>query len=700
MLQNRNVIWLVATAGSIYPVAYAAEKHELHTLPEIVVFGDPLSDVDAHIVQPVEVLTDEELLRRDVRSIGETVSQELGVSSADFGPSVSRPVIRGLTGSRVRVLEDGIGTMDVSTVSADHAVAVEPIFAEQVELFRGPATLLYGSGASGGIVNVVNNRILDAVPDTVAGQLYGHYDSVADGFLGAFEFDGGIGDIALHIDGMKRDTDDYDIPGFGSIEPDADESRGILENSDSDTENFAGGASYIGSRGFIGFSVSYMDNQYGLPGGHHHEEAEEHHEEEEEHHGELGDVGIAQEQTRVDLKAALQEPLPWLREVKIRWGYNDHEHVEREGGAVGTTLNNEEWEGRVEIIHQPLGPWDGVIGVQYRNRDFSSTGEEAFVPASELESIAVFAFEKVDFGALHVDLGLRYETQDTEALGAPSSVDHDLISVSGGATWGYRDGYELGFGISRSQRAPSLEELFSDGPHLASNTFEIGGPTLDDETSLNFDLYWRKVSGPLTVQANLFYNRIDEFVFLSENDLNHDGAPDRVDADFNGNPAEILPPDREEQLLLVSHVQGDADFWGFELEAQYRLLDSHRGTVHARVWTDYVSGELDAGQDLPRITPLRYGGSLDWSWEAWYGAIDVMRVTKQEDTALLETETAGYTLLTLRADYTLPMGRRDVTLFARGTNVLDEKARRHTSFLKHVAPLPGVSALVGLRATF
>ena len=686
MLQYRNVIWLMAAAGSIHPVAYAAEKHESHRLPEIVVSADPLGDVDAHIVQPLDVLIEEELLRRDVRSIGETVSQELGVSSADFGPSVGRPIIRGLTGSRVRVLEDGIGTMDVSTISADHAVAAESVFAEQVELFRGPATLLYGSGASGGLVNIVNNRILDTVPGTVAGQLYGHYDSVADGFLGAFEFDGGVGDIALHIDGMKRDTDDYHIPGFGSIEPDAEESRGTLEHSDSDTQNFAGGASYIGSRGFIGFSVSYMDNQYGVPGGH--------------HEGEAGGLRIAQEQTRVDLKAALQEPLPWLREVRFRWGYNDHQHLELEGGAVGTALNNEEWEGRIEVIHQTLGPWDGVIGVQFRNRDFNSTGEEAFVPSSELGSIAIFVFEKRDFGALHVDLGLRYEYQNTEVLGVNSNADHDLISVSGGATWDYRDGYELGFAISRSQRAPSLEELFSDGPHLASNTFEIGAPTLDDETSLNLDLYWRKVSGQLTLQANLFYNQIDDFVFLSEKDLNHDGVADRVDADFNGNPAVILPPAEDEQLLLVSHAQGDADFWGFELEAQYRLLDDHRGTAHARVWTDYVSGELDAGRDLPRITPLRYGGSLDWNWEPWYGGIDVMRVTKQEDAAPLETETAGYTLLTLRAEYTLPMGRRDVTLFARGTNVLDEKARRHTSFLKHLAPLPGVSALVGLRATF
>ena len=668
----------------MYPATYAAEKHDSHVLPEIVVSADPLGDVDAHIVQPLDVLDERALLRRDVRSIGATVSQELGVSSTDFGPAVGRPIIRGLTGSRVRVLEDGIGTMDVSAVSADHAVAAESVFAEQVELFRGPATLLYGSGASGGIVNVVNGRILDHVPDAVEGKVYLHYDSVAHGFLGAFEFDAGKSNFAVHIDGMKRDTDDYDIPGFGSIDPDADEIEGTLVNSDSDTENFSGGMSVIGGAGFLGFAVSHLDNEYGVPGGH--EKGEE--------------LRIAQEQTRVDFKAAWHKPLPWLREIKTRWGVNDHEHREMEGGEVGTVLTNEEWEGRVEFIHATFGAWDGVVGMQYRNRDFSSSGAEAFVPPSALESMSVFVFEKGDFGAWHFDLGLRYEYQDAEASGITARPDHNLISVSGGATWDYRDGYELGFAVSRSQRAPSLEELFSNGPHLASNTFENGDPTLDEETSVNFDVYWRKVSGRFTVQANLFYNQIDAFVFLLKNDLNGDGVADRVERDFTGDPVDVLPPDENDELLLFNHTQGDADFWGFELEARYRLLDDYRGTLDGRLWTDYVSGELDQGGDLPRITPMRYGGGLDWRRASWYAAMDVMRVTKQDSTAALESETSGYTLVTLHAGYTIQLGRTIVTLFARGTNVLDEEARRHTSFLKDSASLPGASGLLGLRVSF
>ena len=684
MLRQDKHYWLMIAATAVFPATYGAEKHDSHVLPEVVVSADPLGDVDAHIVQPLDVLGEDELLRRNARSIGETVSQELGVSSTDFGPAVGRPIIRGLTGSRVRVLEDGIGTMDVSTVSADHAVATETVFAEQVELFRGPATLLYGSGASGGLVNVVNNRILDHVPDTVEGEVYAHYDSVADGLLGAFELDAGAGNFAVHIDGMKRDSDDYDIPGFASIAPKAGETSGTLANSDSATEGYSAGTSLIGDNAFIGVVVSYLDNQYGVPSEQPVEEA----------------VRIEQEQTRIDFKAALNKPLPYLRKIKTRWGYNDHEHIELEGAAVGTVLTNKEYEGRVELIHEAFGAWGGVVGIQYRNRDFSASGEEAFIPSSDLESIAVFIFEKGDMGALHFDAGLRYEHQDAAASAISAIPEHDLFSVSGGTTWDYRDGYELGFAVSRSQRAPSLEELFANGPHMASRTFEIGNVALERETSVNFDVYWRKVSGRLTMQANVFYNQIDAFVFLRENDLNRDDVADYVAEDFAGDPADIFTSGAGDNLLLVNYVQGDAHFWGFELEARYRLMDNRHGTLDGRLWTDSVKGELDDGGDLPRITPPRYGVTMEWNRATWYAIIDVMRVAEQDNTAALESKTSGYTLMTLNAGYTRNFAGADVTLFSRLTNVLDEEARRHTSFLKDSAPLPGVSAVLGLRARF
>jgi iron complex outermembrane receptor protein len=690
-----------ALLGVSVPLCAADDPHRVaDTRPpieEIVVTADPLSEVDAHMARPVEVLTEDALLQRDSRSIGEAVSRELGVSSSDFGPSVGRPIIRGLAGARVRVLEDGIGTMDVSTISVDHAVSVESVFAEQVEIFRGPATLLYGSGASGGLVNVANHRIPDAVPEKLAFDLYGHYDTGSDGWLGAFEADAGAGPFAVHVDGMKRDTGDYDIPGFAEIAPEEGETSGSLENSAADAENLTGGASFIGTRGFIGVAVSRFTNLYGVPGGHHPEEESGGGAAEEEESG----VRADQAQTRVDLKGELEAPLPWVRRVRTRWGYNDHEHRELEpSGETGTELLNEEWEGRVEVIHEPIGAWDGVAGFQYNHRDFTSIGEEAFVPPSKLEAVGVFLFEKADFGAWHVDAGLRYEHQNADADSIGAATEHDLLSVSGGASWEYLEGYQVGLSVTRAQRGPSLEELFSQGAHLATNTFEIGDASLEEETSLNFDLHWHKTTGALTLQANVFYNRIDDFIFLEETDLNGDGFPDHVEEDFDGDPASILPADETEAPLLVNHVQRDAEFWGFELEGVYRLIDDDRGAVDLRLWTDYVRGELDGGDDLPRITPMRFGGSLDWSRGPWYAGIDVMRVADQDDTARLETETDGYTMLGIHAGYTVEGGPATWTVFAHGANLLDEEARRHTSFLKDVAPLPGVTGVIGVRVSF
>jgi iron complex outermembrane receptor protein len=677
------------------PARAAEDSHRASTrskekLEEVIVTADPLGGIDSHIARPVDVLDADALLQRDARSIGETVSRELGVSSSDFGPSVGRPIIRGLAGARVRVLEDGIGSMDVSTISVDHAVAVESVFAEQVEIFRGPATLLYGSGASGGLVNVSSNRVPSQIPAESTLDLYGHYDTGSNGWQGAAELETGAGPFALHADGMKRDSDDFDIPGFAELEPDPDEEPGTLENSAVDTEHYAGGVSYIGERSMVGVAVSRMDNLYGVPGAHHHEDGAEPEAE--------GGVRIDQGQTRVDIKAALDNPLPGIAELKTRWGHNDHVHKELEGsGEVGTELLNDEWEGRVEAVHEPIGDWNGVLGFQYNQRDFDSSGEEAFVPDSALESFAGFLFEKADYGDWHLDAGLRFEHQDADVIAGTAAARHDLFSLSGGASWEYSEGYQLGLSITRAQRAPSLEELFANGAHLATNTFEIGDAGLDEETSLNFDLHWHKTAGRLGLQANVFYNRIDKFIYLRENDLNGDGFADHVEEDFSGDPDDILPPDETEEPLLVSHVQDDTEFWGFELEATVRLLDDTRGALDLRLWTDYVRGQRTGGSDLPRITPLRFGAGLDWSRAAWSAGVDVMRVAEQDHTAPLETATDGYTMLGLRADYTMDLGPAAWTWFARASNLLDEDARRHTSFLKDRAPLPGLSGVLGVR---
>ena len=705
-------------------------------MEEIIVTGDPLGDVDAHLMMPVQVLGRDELESRSIRNIGEAVANELGVTTSDFGTAVGRPIIRGLAGSRVGILENGTSTMDVSNIGADHAVPTEPAFARQVEIFRGPATLLFGSGAIGGVVNVVNDRILKYVPETLEGDFSLQYETVSDGVNGAGSFNFGTGNFALHLDGMKRHANDYKIPGYAELDRDPEEEmeKGVLENSSIESESVALGASWVGERGFIGLAVSRLDSNYGIVGGHdhgedelldevdldmeqdhhedeeHHEDAdnhdeEEHHEDgddhdEEEHHGEEGDSRIDLGSTRYDFEASVNEPVSGIHRIRTRWTYTDYNHDEVEAnGAVAVTFLNEEVGGRVEIVHHPLGGWQGAFGVQYHNKDFSAVGEEEYVLPSKLESSAAFLLEKNDLGKWHVELGARYEHQDASSA-AGEGTSHDLFSISGGLNWSYHKGYELGLIVTHAQRAPSLEELYSGGPHLATVTFEYGDSELGKEKSTNIDLYWHKTTGLLTLTANLFYNRISDFIFLKEQDLNGDGIADWVHDDFAGDPADILEPGQDGTHLLVAQVQQNADFMGFELEAVAHALHGDYGVLDVRLWADYVEGKRSDDVSLPRITPWRYGAGMTYFQGPWYGSLSYTRVNKQNDTALFETSTRGYHDLNLYVSYRISHGDNDVTLFVSAANLLDEEIRRHTSFVKELAPMPGRSGIFGVRVSF
>ena len=744
--------------------AHTAEGYEY--IEEITVTADPLGDVDAHLMMPVRVLGKDELETRSIRNIGEAVANELGVSTSDFGTAVGRPVIRGLAGSRVGVLENGISTMDVSNIGADHAVPTEPGLARQVEIFKGPATLLFGSGASGGVVNVVNDRILKYVPDTLEGDISLQYETVSNGVNGSGSFNAGAGNFAFHLDGMKRYSRDYDIPGYAVLnrDPDDEMEKGVLENSSIKSENVSLGVSWVGERGFMGFAVSRLDSNYGILGGHHHgaedhfdeidmdldhhddeddhengedHEEDEHHEdgddhdeednhdeeddhenggdhEEDEHqededghehdeadHGEEeGRPRIDLGSTRYDFEASAYEPFSGIHRIRTRWTYTDYNHDEVEGnGDVAVTFLNEEVGGRVEIVHHPLAGWQGAVGIQYHHKDFSAVGEEEFVLPSELESIAAFVLEKNDLGKWHMEFSARYEHQDTSSE-TGDKTSHDLFSLSGGLNWGYHDGYELGLIVTHAQRAPSLEELYSEGPHLATVTFEYGDSELGKEKSTNIDLYWHKTAGMITLTANLFYNRISDFIFLKEQDLNGDGIADWVHDDFAGDLADILGPGVDSTHLLVAQVQEKADFMGFELEGVVHALHGDYGALDVRLWADYVEGERSDNVNLPRITPWRYGAGMTYFLGPWYASVSYTRVNNQNDTAPFETSTRGYDDLNLYASYRISHGGNDVTLFASASNLLDEEKRRHTSFVKDLAPMPGRSGIFGVRVSF
>ncbi len=642
------------------------------SLKPVIITADPLRGAQTDVTRPVLILSRDRLQARDLRSMGEAVSQEPGVSSSDFGPAVGRPVIRGLGGARVRVLEDGIGTMDVSTVSPDHAVAAEVLFADQIEIFRGSSALLYGSGASGGVVNIVNRRIPEQVPEEAGGDLYGHYSSVADNLTGAFRLNTGAGRFAWHLEGMQRRAGDYSIPGFAQTQPGPGAKKGRVENSDVRTKNFSSGLSYIGEQGFLGVAVSRFINHYGVPGN------------EEK-------TRIRQKQTRFDLKGALDHPLPGLQKIKLRGGYNNHAHRESGDEEDETLLMNREWDGRFEVLHQPLGNWEGVLGLQYQNRNFFSTGGETFVPDAHMDSLGMFLLEKRNIGRWLVEMGGRFEQQWTERREDGFKTGHGVFSVSGGITWKFIEGYSLRYSISHTVRAPALEELYSSGPHPATNSFEIGKTTLLNEKTSGADLSLSRQEGDLDWTLNLFANRVNNFIFLRESDLTGDGLPDRVS--IRGIPD-------QNGLLLLNYEQRNASFLGAEFETTAHLLHDHHGRLDVRLWADYVRGRLSGGGYLPRMTPLRFGSAFDYVRGPWRGRVDVMRVHKQTDTAPLETDTAGYTMLNVQLDYRFDRGRINYNLFMRGANLLNEEARRHTSFLKDQAPLPGRSGLAGVRINF
>lgn len=648
-------------------VAQDDDPHaELDTLT--ITARPPGSQSLEHTAQPVSILTGENLERHRAGTLGETLNSEPGVTGSHFGAGASRPIIRGLDGPRVRVLQDGVGTLDVSTISADHQAAVEPFQAEQIEIMRGPATLLYGSGASGGLVNVVTGRIPEYLPDFNA-DLLGQYETVNNGRTTGLRARGSVEQFAFHFDGLKRDAGNYEA------------ADGEIENSFVETENANFGTSWIGNRGFFGFSYGRYETTYGIPPEEDHDDAGGHGHEE---------VFIDLVQDRFDAAGQIEKPFNGMRSINFRVGYNDYMHTEFEGpGEAGTIFENRAWESRLEFNHAPVGPFIGTAGIQFQDRDFDAIGEEAFVPPAQQQSVGLFLFEDTDWRNWHFELGGRYEHQmiEPDVPGYTGDIEHNVYSLSAGALWDFTPGYSVGLNVTRAQRAPALEELLANGPHLATGTFELGTSTLDAETSSNLDLGLRKTDGRLTWRTNVFLNYIEDFIYLASQDNNGDGNADTVDEE--GNPGG--------ELLLVNYTQADALFYGVEAEAMLNLFDNNSGSLDARLFGDWVRARLSGGEDLPRISPARLGLGLDWHRGSWQADIEGIHVFEQQDTAPLETATDSYLMLNAGLGYALTAG---MELSLRGSNLLDEDARRHTSFIKDRAPLAGRSVMAGIQLSF
>jgi len=626
------------------PVEKEVKKGE-----KIEVTASPLGRAETELAQPATVLREEDLRRKRAASIGDTLSQEVGVQSSAFGPGAGRPIIRGLDGPRIRVLENGLGTLDASTVSPDHMVVTESLHAEQIEILRGPASLLYGSGAIGGVVNVVSNLIPRAAPEKFTGSIEARAGSANRERTGSANLNGGSGTFAWHFDGFRRSTDDYRIPG------------GRLADSAVDARGGGMGGSFVGSRGYFGAGVSRTDSVYGIPSGE--------------------GTRIDLRQNRFEAAGELASALPGVEQLRFRIGHSDYRHREIESsGETATIFTNGATEGRVEIRHREMGGIKGTIGAQVHQQDLAAVGEEAVIPPTRAKAAGLFVVEQLETGPWTFDAGVRIERERREPTNARAR-SFALATPAVGAVWKFAEHLRLSVSATQAQRAPSIEELYSNGPHAATATFDIGDPMLRKEVSRNVDVTLRKVGGNVQWKINAFANRFKDYVHPVTVDANGDGVADLADG-----------------FVVQQYTQGPAHFRGIEAELAMR---PGGGSWSARLFGDVIRATLEDNSNVPRIAPARIGASVEASQGSWSVQASATHGFAQKRIAPLETPTPGYTRVDAELAWKLEGAPgQSSTFFLQATNLLNEMIRLHTSYLKDVAPLMGRSFTLGVRGEF
>ncbi len=656
-----------------------ARPGDTHRADDIVVTASTLRQRADETATPVLTLTGDELVHRRQATLGETLAGQPGVNFDNFGGGSSRPVIRGQTAPRVQVLSDASEIQDASRVSPDHAVVTEPLLLRGIEVLRGPATLLYGGGAIGGAVNLLDTKIPTAIPTN-------GIEGVAEGRLGTADDERsvvggvtvGVGNFAIHAEGVHRSSDDYRVPdAFG-------EDR--VHGSYNDTSTVSVGGAWVGERGYLGVAYTEQHSEYGLPGhshdyedchphgsslhcgGHDHDHDHEHEHEHEEEHEEVPYVKLRSE--RWDIRSDYEDPLPGFERMRFRLSFTDYVHQEIEHEEVATTFRNKGRDLRFELAHKPLGGLRGTFGVQHAESDFSATGLEAYLPQSETSNTALFLMETLQAGPVRFELAARHEWQRIGSV--QGRVEHNPFSVSGAAVWEAESGYSVALSLARSQRAPAAQELFARGVHLATNTYEIGDLGLDKETAHSIDVTLRKSSGNTHFTLGAYHQDFDGYIF-----------------------ADTL--DRFEDFRLIRYTQRDATFTGVDGEIHHSFNEN----LGLAVFGDYVRAKFkNDGGDLPRIPAARLGARGDLRFGNFSADAEYFRAFEQDRIADYETRTPGYDMVNATISYRLPIGERSAELYVRGSNLTDSLAYNHTSFIKNASPLRGRNFVFGLRTVF
>jgi iron complex outermembrane receptor protein len=668
---------------------------------EIIVSSAGLKELDLLAGTSVVDIAD---VQRDATTgqIGELLSKLPGVSATSFSPGASRPVLRGQQAERVRVLVDGVGTADVSNTSADHATSIEPITIERIEVLRGPAVLLYGSQAIGGAVNVIDKRIPTRMPDhDIHLDGFAGVDTASNLRTGAASLDVGVGpNLVAHIDGSWRKTGDIDIGGFQLSGPLRAEvlAAAAEEEEEGETEEAAELRAVAGQRGTVpntaveswtvnaglglilgdstfGASIGFYDTDYGVPTRpgtvHAEEEGGEGGEEEGE---ELVTIGL--EQFRADFKGDIALGEGTFERLKLRVGYSDYTHTEFEGAEVGTTFDSKSIEARAELVQNTEGTLRGSSGIQYNHRDFSAVGAEAYVPPNLTDQFALFTLQEWGTGPFQIEAAARAEFTKVKAQTLGIENDYDTFSGALGLVYEGIEGVRIGINGSRAERAPSAEELFANGPHIATQAFEIGDPDLATERAWGLEAYARGRIGKGTFSLAAYRQWFTNYIFLEETGGEEDGLP------------------------VFQYLQGDADFWGFEAELSLPLIDTAGFRLVTDLNASYVEAELDDGTAIPRIPPLALLGALEAQTDAIDLRGEVQWFDGQDRVTTFETPTGSFTLVNAVASWRPLKDNRNVTIQLAADNIFDVTGRRHASFTKDFVPLIGRNFRASVRLSF
>ncbi len=664
--------------------AFADDQPEVQKLATIQIKAHPLERNAADFAVSDQVIEQKDLTEKSA-TLGEALSGEVGVHSNQFGAGSSRPVIRGQEGARVKVLQNASENIDVSTLSPDHAVTVDPLLAKKIEIIQGPSTLLYGAGTVGGLVNVTDSKIPTQMPENnYQGNVGLRYNSGSDEKLASAGVTVGLGDqVALRVEGLKRDANDYIAPDY--VHEGEKERR--VDNTFAQGQTVNLGVSWIYDRGFTGISYSNRQDQYGLPGhSHEYESCHLHglslhcgdhdpndgHEHEHEEHAHDAGPWIDLKSERYDLRTELDDPFAGFKKIRAQASYTDYQHDEIEEGNIATRFKNKGYDGRLELLHNPIGAWEGVIGAQYGQQKLALTGEEAFLAPNTTQKWSVFGLEHAQFNDVHVELAARAEQQQIEIEdSSKKDFDGSAFSVSGAANWAFTPNYKLSLVASHQQRLPLAQELYANGGHFATNTYELGNDQLSKEKSNNLELGFHYEHDQFDYHIHIYQNWFDDYIY-----------------------AQTL--DRYKDFRLVQYTQDQAKFYGAEAEASYQISPIYK----IGVFGDYVRGKID-NDNAPRVPAGRLGTKVNADFgDGFSGSAEYSHVFQQDKIAAYETDTQSYNLLNLGVAYDGQYGRAgDYRIFLNANNLLDDQVYQHASFLSTI-PQVGRNFTVGLNLSF